>query len=169
MQLRQATIEEIKNAETIDAAFQAVRETSGLRYTALRPLPAQVTDIRAKFSVFFVDLDADFGVPQFKDYDLTIDGQPVTERKMAIIDITTRAFHEAKLTLGKHSIEVSDPDQADRVLYDGDILVNGIDEVRLIVERSSKYPTRTSRSLTEDIYRVMVRKGVDAIFDSTSP
>ena len=159
LDFRRATDEEIPTAQIIDASFQLSVTGTGLQYTQISELPPDIASREDTFSVLFVDREADIVEQVMKDYQLEIDGQLISTPNRQLTEESLFAFHEAELRLGRHTITMRDPTQGDRVLYDGDILVNGLDEVRIIIDRC----------ITDTACSVTVRKGLETVFENPAP
>ena len=165
LKLRKATEEETNRAALIDSSFQMTQESSGLRFVQIAELPSNIVKDNTTFSVPFVDAEA--GIDDLlglesepKRFDLIIDGERISKLRPAFtLDTGVQAFHDARLRLGKHTVVIKDPEQGDKVLYDGDILVNGVDDVRLTIERC--------RPETGNQCVVVVRSGLAEIFRSS--
>ena len=167
LKLRPATEEEINRARLIDSSFQMTADPLGLMFVQSAELPSNIVKNKTTFSVLFVDAEVDLEdlldlESEPKKFDLRIDKKRVSKfNPQFTIDTGVPAFHEARLRLGKHTLVIKDPEQEDKTLYDGDILVNGLDDVRVTIEKC--------RPETGNECTVVVRSGLVEIFRTPSP
>ncbi len=154
MRLRSATAEEIEIARAIDSAFRLSRGSLGLRYEPIAQLPPAVRRISRTFPVYFIDAGYDLVRRENRRFAIDIDGARVAEfdPTFAVADVSQQAVHVARLRLGRHSVQIRDA-AGGRPLYDGDILVNGIDAVQFEI-----YPCEAAGC------RVVVLNGVHIKF-----
>lgn len=142
---------------------EVINKSIGPHYKQVGELPSVLRGIR-RIGLNVRDADEQLGqefkltekglIPNYNLIKLWIDEEKVESINSTIKDFTIPIRHQTTLTPGKHRVKVTSP-VLHTVIFDGDIVFNGIDLIELTVH--------TCKTLM-DPCRITIKKGLEEVF-----
>ncbi len=163
-EIRPATDDEIARADRVNRAFRLETGKTGVRYVQIdaeiadyverevreslehiaqleREHPDPSVRWTSSTSADVVLTDDELAGGQSPAYELTVDGKKVEirgHRPRAFTFEDPNSFHRERLELGVHSVVIRATRRADPLLYDGEILVDGLSPLGISLNGCSK-------------------------------
>ncbi len=144
----------------------AINRSIGPRYRRVGELPSELKRLQ-RYALYVRDADEDLvdryeytdegPVPRFNLIDLWIDDDEVDPLNPDIGNITGPIRHRAELAPGRHRVRVGSP-ALHAVLFDGDIIFNGVDTNELTVHTCK---------MSSDPCKITVEKALEVVFEGS--